>query len=220
VASGGLDRKTLYVTAGRRCIGSRSTSRATEHTLPWTASKTSDDPLISERPAHGWHSPEPLPHRPPFPARFGRRWLRRGVEQGLLPTRSPPCAEGLRRSFRPQKTALHPPRERLMFTILGNPSRRCDGVSRRQFLTAGALGLGGLTLADLLRAEAAAGIQSSKAFSHCTPGGSLSRLIGATYNRPVGPARTDTMVPSASTAPGSNTMRRPECRPAPPRNRR
>ncbi|HKB37413.1 MAG TPA: DUF1501 domain-containing protein [Gemmataceae bacterium] len=35
-------------------------------------------------------------------------------------------------------------------------------MSRRQFLTAGALGLGGLTLADLLRAEAAAGIQSSE----------------------------------------------------------
>jgi uncharacterized protein (DUF1501 family) len=34
-------------------------------------------------------------------------------------------------------------------------------LSRRRFLTAGALGLGGLTLADLLRAEAAAGIQSS-----------------------------------------------------------
>lgn len=34
--------------------------------------------------------------------------------------------------------------------------------SRRSFLRAGALGLGGLTLADLLRAEAAAGIQSSE----------------------------------------------------------
>src|SRR5437879_4370922 len=34
-------------------------------------------------------------------------------------------------------------------------------LSRRQFLTAGALGVGGLTLADLLRAEAAAGIGSS-----------------------------------------------------------
>jgi hypothetical protein len=49
-----------------------------------------------------------------------------------------------------------------MFTIIGNPSRRCDGVSRRQFLTAGALTLGGLTLADLLRAEAAANIRSSE----------------------------------------------------------
>ena len=48
-----------------------------------------------------------------------------------------------------------------MLTILGNPNRHCDGINRRQFLTAGAMGLGGLTLADLLRAEAAAGIQSS-----------------------------------------------------------
>src|SRR5205823_2405963 len=49
-----------------------------------------------------------------------------------------------------------------MFTIFGKPSRRRDGLSRRHFLTAGALGLGGLTLADLLRAEAAAGIRSSE----------------------------------------------------------
>jgi hypothetical protein len=51
-----------------------------------------------------------------------------------------------------------------MLTIFGKPLRHCDGISRRQFLTAGALSLGsmgGLTLADLLRAEAAAGIGSS-----------------------------------------------------------
>ena len=34
-------------------------------------------------------------------------------------------------------------------------------LNRRHFLTAGAVGLGGMTLADLLRAEAAAGIRSS-----------------------------------------------------------
>ena len=39
--------------------------------------------------------------------------------------------------------------------------RHCDGVSRRQFLSAGAAGFGGLTLASLLRAEEAAGIGSS-----------------------------------------------------------
>ncbi len=49
-----------------------------------------------------------------------------------------------------------------MFTILGKPSRRCDGLSRRHFLTAGALALGRLTLPDLLRAEAAAGIGASE----------------------------------------------------------
>src|SRR5438270_1401372 len=48
-----------------------------------------------------------------------------------------------------------------MFTLLGKSYRHCDGINRRQFLTAGALGLGGLTLADLLRAEAAAGIKGS-----------------------------------------------------------
>jgi hypothetical protein len=48
-----------------------------------------------------------------------------------------------------------------MFPIFGKPYRHCDGISRREFLRAGALGLGGLTLAGLLRAEAAAGIKSS-----------------------------------------------------------
>src|SRR5690349_16778665 len=42
-----------------------------------------------------------------------------------------------------------------MLTIFGEPYRHCDGITRRHFLTAGALGLGGLTLADVLRAEAA-----------------------------------------------------------------
>ena len=48
-----------------------------------------------------------------------------------------------------------------MLNILTNKTRHCDGVTRRQFLTAGAVGIGGLTLADLLRAEQAAGIGSS-----------------------------------------------------------
>lgn len=49
-----------------------------------------------------------------------------------------------------------------MLSILGRAYRHCDGISRRQFLTAGALTMGGLTLADLLRAEAASGIRSSR----------------------------------------------------------
>ncbi len=48
-----------------------------------------------------------------------------------------------------------------MFTLFGKPYRHCDGITRRHFLTAGALGLGGLTLADVLRAEAAAGTGTS-----------------------------------------------------------
>lgn len=48
-----------------------------------------------------------------------------------------------------------------MLTILGKKQRYCDGISRRNFLKAGALGIGGFTLADLLRAEAAAGVGSS-----------------------------------------------------------
>ena len=48
-----------------------------------------------------------------------------------------------------------------MLRIVGHRYRHCDGVTRREFLTAGALTIGGLTLADLLRAEAVAGIGSS-----------------------------------------------------------
>src|ERR1041385_8340048 len=48
-----------------------------------------------------------------------------------------------------------------MLTIQGSSSKFCDGVSRRNFLKIGALGLGGMALPDLLRAEAASGIQRS-----------------------------------------------------------
>lgn len=40
-----------------------------------------------------------------------------------------------------------------MLTILGNPRRNCQGIARRELLTAGGAGLLGLSLTDLLRAE-------------------------------------------------------------------
>src|SRR5437763_942993 len=43
-----------------------------------------------------------------------------------------------------------------MLDLIGRPFRCCDGVTRRSFLKAGYLGLAGLSLADLLRAEARA----------------------------------------------------------------
>ena len=48
-----------------------------------------------------------------------------------------------------------------MLTFWDRSIRHCDGVPRRQFLSAGAAGFGGLTLANLLRAENATGIGSS-----------------------------------------------------------
>jgi hypothetical protein len=48
-----------------------------------------------------------------------------------------------------------------MLTILGQPHRFCDRLSRRSFLQVGGLALGGLALPQLLRAEAQAGIKSS-----------------------------------------------------------
>ena len=50
-----------------------------------------------------------------------------------------------------------------MFNILGSTNRNyCDHVSRRSFVQAGALGVGGMLLPDLLRAEAAAGVGKSE----------------------------------------------------------
>ena len=43
-----------------------------------------------------------------------------------------------------------------MLTLFGGSSTFCDGVSRRSFLSTGFLGLGGLTLADVLRLRASA----------------------------------------------------------------
>jgi Protein of unknown function (DUF1501) len=48
-----------------------------------------------------------------------------------------------------------------MLTIHGSEQRFCDGVSRRNFLKIGALGLGGLTLPQLLQAESNSGIRRS-----------------------------------------------------------
>ena len=48
-----------------------------------------------------------------------------------------------------------------MLSIYGRKSRFCDGVSRRNFIRIGALGLGGLALPQILQAEAKAGIRKS-----------------------------------------------------------
>src|SRR5687768_4201778 len=52
-----------------------------------------------------------------------------------------------------------------MLTIYGRENRFCDGISRRSFLKIGGFALGGatLSLADVLRAEAATGKKSHKA---------------------------------------------------------
>ena len=49
-----------------------------------------------------------------------------------------------------------------MLTIPGRSNRFCDGLSRRNFLRVGALGMGGLALPQLLRAEAASGLRSGQ----------------------------------------------------------
>lgn len=63
-----------------------------------------------------------------------------------------------------------------MLTIdLGRKSRYCDGISRRCMLKIGTLGVAGLTLPNLLRAESAAGVGStSKAIINIHLGGGPS----------------------------------------------
>ena len=58
-----------------------------------------------------------------------------------------------------------------MLTIRGSKQRLCDGLSRRDFFKVGALGVGGLTLADLLRLKA----------HGQTPAGSSSKAIIMVY---------------------------------------
>src|SRR5262245_2887990 len=49
-----------------------------------------------------------------------------------------------------------------MLTILGPKQPFCDKISRRNFLQIGGLALGGLSMPEIFRAEAHAGIASSK----------------------------------------------------------
>lgn len=48
-----------------------------------------------------------------------------------------------------------------MLTIYGQGSRMCDGMSRRNFIQIGALGMGGLTMPQLLQAEKQSGLGKS-----------------------------------------------------------
>lgn len=50
-----------------------------------------------------------------------------------------------------------------MLTLHGGKAQFCDGVSRRSFLKAGALGVGGLTLADVMRLRAGESRAASRA---------------------------------------------------------
>src|SRR5262245_20826894 len=51
-----------------------------------------------------------------------------------------------------------------MLTLWSRKQERfCDGISRRGFLQIGTLGLGGLTLADLLRLQGQGGMESHSA---------------------------------------------------------
>lgn len=82
-----------------------------------------------------------------------------------------------------------------MFTLWGKSTRSCDGVNRRSFLQAGALGLGGLSLADVLS------LQSQAATATSTPGGakpSGSRKAVIFVELAGGPSHHETYDPKPS----------------------
>jgi uncharacterized protein (DUF1501 family) len=56
--------------------------------------------------------------------------------------------------------------EQAVLKIYGSGARHCDGVARRSFLHAGALGVGGLLLPDVLAARAAAAAQGGTGDPH------------------------------------------------------
>ena len=60
-----------------------------------------------------------------------------------------------------------------MLNLFGKSKRFCDGVTRRSFLKIGGLGLGGIALPDLLKAEAASGIQRGVLW----PGAGLAHCV-------------------------------------------
>src|SRR3982750_1305541 len=83
-----------------------------------------------------------------------------------------------------------------MLSILAPSANRtgyCDGVSRRNFLRIGALGLGGLALPQLLRAEAAQGIRKSHkaVIMIFLPGGPAPQALGDLKPDPPTKARGD-----------------------------
>ncbi len=66
--------------------------------------------------------------------------------------------------------------ERTMLDLFGRRDRTSESVSRRHFLRIGALGLTGLTLADLLRLRAEAGTAKETAVIQVYLGGGLSQV--------------------------------------------
>src|SRR5437867_162484 len=79
-----------------------------------------------------------------------------------------------------RQTCLPPTQGVVMLTIWGPSNRYCDGVSRRSFLKIGALGIGagGLTLADVFRAEASPGANATRLAASSRPKSVINIFLG------------------------------------------
>src|SRR5262245_4190337 len=81
---------------------------------------------------------------------------------GAMPGLGRPTPPGSRRVTVPHAPTKFGIPLMLNFFSRNSAATTCEGVSRRAFLTAGALSVGGLTLADLLRAQAAQAAPKSR----------------------------------------------------------
>lgn len=65
-----------------------------------------------------------------------------------------------------------------MFTLVGRGHRQCDGLSRREFLRVGGIGLAGLSLADMLRlqSQGASNGQRPKSIIYIVLNGGISHI--------------------------------------------
>lgn len=84
----------------------------------------------------------------------------------------------------------------------GGGFRYCDGVSRRSFLRAGALGVGGLSLSQLLQAEQSAGTRGHKAIIMVYLSGGISHQDTFDLKPEAPPEIRGEFLPIATTVPG------------------
>ena len=99
-----------------------------------------------------------------------------------------------------------------MFTIAGKGHRTCDGVSRRGFLTIGAAGLGGVTLADLARVEERYPLNSRIAMTGTGPVEEVYRIggrYGATLAKVAAVAGEEPQIALKAVAPPTVAMASP-----------
>src|SRR5271165_5216215 len=97
-----------------------------------------------------------------------------------------------------------------MLTFLSKPlaNRMCDGLARRDFLRVGTLGLGGLTLADLLRLKARGAVRAEGSHKAVTMMTALWLPSARTAPRALSRSRSASVSPPSPSVPTRRKSRR------------